>query len=220
VASTCSFTRLGTCCPTERSIPNKLPHTHDSSLLLSSGFQLENTDPTYLAELKADIAYARDRGIEVGGYDLISDTRGGTGYDAIDPTDSSKHLNDACFASGWNRELTNRVLTQMAAANLSMLETDGPYCGNPCGSHDHDHYDAADSVEMQWRGQADFYALMRQHGVYVHAPDDYLFAGGANKECGGYEENQMSLPRWQWLSIAHQENYDDTWTETPTQVSE
>ena len=52
----------------------------------------------------------------------------------------------------------------------------------------------------------------------MHAPDDYLFAGGANKECGGYEENQMSLPRWQWLSIAHQENYDDTWTETPTQV--
>ena len=57
----------------------------------------------------------------------------------------------------------------MKAANLSMLETDGPYCGNPCGSHDHDHYDAADSVEMQWRGQADFYALMRQHGVCVRA---------------------------------------------------
>ena len=124
-----------------------------------------------------------------------------------------------------------------------MLETDGPYAGNPCGSHDHDHYDAADSVEMQWRGQAEFYSLMREHGVFVHAPDDYLFAGGANKECGGkpedhpstprsagpgglsdgilctgYEENQMSLPRWQWLSIAHQENYDDLWTETPTQA--
>ena len=136
-----------------------------------------------------------------------------------------------------------------------MLETDGPYCGNPCAATDHDHYDAADSVEMQvtltrspisildppsiyiyiyismghpsgmcltqtvlqWRGQVEFYALMRQHGVYVHAPDGYLYAGGANKECGGYEENQMSLPRWQWLSIAHQENYDDTWTETPTQ---
>ena len=59
-------------------------------------------------------------------------------------------------------------------------------------------------VDMQWRGQVEFYALMRQHGVFVHAPDGYLYAGGANKECGGYEENQMSLPRWQWLSIAHQ----------------
>jgi hypothetical protein len=183
-----------------------------------SGFQLENTDPLYLAGLKADIKYARDRGIEVGGYDLISDTRTGTGFDAIDPADPHKHLNDACFASGWNKELTSRVLTQMAAANLSMLETDGPYAGNPCASHSHDHYDYADSIEMQWRGQTEFYSLMREHGVFVHAPDDYLFAGGANKECGGYEENQMSLPRWQWLSIAHQENYDDTWTETPTQA--
>jgi hypothetical protein len=125
--------------------------------------------------------------------DLISDTRGGTGFDAIDPANPSTHLNDACFASGWNRELTERVLTQMAAADLSMLETDGPYHGNPCGSHSHDHYDASDSVEMQWRGQAEFYSLMRQHQVFVHAPDDYLYAGGANKECGGYEEHRIYI---------------------------
>jgi hypothetical protein len=168
-----------------------------------SGFQLENTNPAYLLQLKEDIKYARARGIEVGGYDLISDTRGGTGFDTIDPH-TGAHDNDACFASGWKRQLTSKVLTQMNISGLSMLETDGPYAGNPCAATDHDHYDAADSVEMQWRGQVEFYALMRQHGVYVHAPDGYLYAGGANKECGGYEENQMSLPRWQWLSIAHQ----------------
>ena len=99
-----------------------------------------------------------------------------------------------------------------------MLETDGPYAGNPCASTAHNHIGAADSVDMQWHGQSQFYSLMRQHNVYVHAPDGYLYDGGANKECGGYEENQMSLPRWQWLSIAHQENYDDLWTETPTQA--
>ena len=99
-----------------------------------------------------------------------------------------------------------------------MLETDGPYAGNPCASTGHSHVGAADSVDMQWRGQAEFYSLMRAHEVFVHAPDGYLYDGGANKECGGYEENQMSLPRWQWLSIAHQENYDDLWTETPTQA--
>ena len=77
----------------------------------------------------------------------------------------------------------------------TVLETDGPYAGNPCGSHDHDHYDAADSVEMQWRGQAEFYSLMREHGVFVHAPDDYLFAGGANKECGGKPEDHPSKRR-------------------------
>ena len=55
--------------------------------------------------------------------------------------------------------------------------------------------DAADSVEMQWRGQAEFYSLMREHGVFVHAPDDYLFAGGANKECGGKPEDHPSKRR-------------------------
>jgi hypothetical protein len=37
-----------------------------------SGFQLENTDPKYLAGLKADIAYARARGIEVGGCEYCT----------------------------------------------------------------------------------------------------------------------------------------------------
>ena len=64
-----------------------------------SGFQLENTDPAYLLALKEDISYARARGIEVGGYDLISDTRSGTGFDTINPH-TGVHDNDACFASG------------------------------------------------------------------------------------------------------------------------
>ena len=36
-----------------------------------SGFQLESADPTYLAKIKAQVAYANSKGIEVGGYDLI-----------------------------------------------------------------------------------------------------------------------------------------------------
>ena len=61
-----------------------------------SGFNLENDDPTYLATMKSSIAYANAHGIEVGGYDLISDSRGGTGYDAINPDGS--HQSNACFA--------------------------------------------------------------------------------------------------------------------------
>jgi hypothetical protein len=171
-----------------------------------SGFDLENTKPEYLAQLLNLTNYAQSRGIEVGGYDLISDTRGGTGFDTIDPH-SQKPTNNACFASGWNREITSKVLTQMRKAGVSMLETDGPYAGNPCAASDHDHVGAADSIDMQWKGQAQFYSLMREHGVYVHAPDGYLYDGGANKECGGYAENQMSLPRWQWLSTNIEDPY-------------
>ena len=99
-----------------------------------------------------------------------------------------------------------------------MLETDGPYAGNPCSATDHAHHrNAADSVEMQWRKQAEFYATMRERGVFLHAPDDYLFEGGANKCVLGYAEMQFNLPRDEWLAIARTQLYDNTWIQTPTQ---
>lgn len=59
---------------------------------------------------------------------------------------------------------------------------------------------------------------MRRRGVFVHAPDDYAFAGGANKRALWYSEMQFSLPRWQWISISRQQVYDGTFTSTPTAV--
>lgn len=50
-----------------------------------SGFNLEDTSHEYLAKMKADVAYAQARGIEVGGYDLICLSRGDTPYSAISP---------------------------------------------------------------------------------------------------------------------------------------
>ncbi len=40
-----------------------------------SGFDLESNSTEYLDSLKADVAYANAKGIEVGGYDLIALTR-------------------------------------------------------------------------------------------------------------------------------------------------
>merc|ERR1712100_133854 len=99
-----------------------------------------------------------------------------------------------------------------------MLETDGPYAGNPCAATNHTyHRDARDSVQAQWRMQARFYARMRSLGVFTHAPDDYLFEGGANKCVLGYTEMMFNLPREQWLAITRAQVYDDTWVQTPTQ---
>ena len=97
-----------------------------------------------------------------------------------------------------------------------MVELDGSYAGTPCGSKDHDHYNAADSVQEQFQNQVSFIARLRDLGVSVHAPDDYIFAGGANKDCGWYTEMQYSLPRWQHISISHTEVYDHTFFKTPT----
>ena len=182
-----------------------------------SGFNLESTDPAYWAEVKGSIDYANAHGVEIGGYDLIALSRSGTGYDAIDPA-TGKATGSTCFASGWNRGLLTQVERFISYTGLSMLETDGPYGGYACGSTDHDHYGAEDSVQKQWENQAAFYARMRKRGVFVHAPDDYIFAGGANKDCGWYTEMQYSLPRWQHISISHAEVYDGTFYQTPTQT--
>jgi hypothetical protein len=182
-----------------------------------SGFNFEETTPAYLAEIKADVAYAKARGIEVGGYDLISDTRGGTGYDAISPL-THKGTGSACMASAWEGILESKIMTFVNETGISMIETDGPYDGIPCAAENHDHYGIDDSIEAQWRGQVAFYRRMRASGVFVHAPDGYLFEGGANKECGGYQEMQENLPRWQSLSINRQVVHDETFTQTPTQA--
>ena len=123
------------------------------------------------------------------------------------------------MASAWADVLTDRVMTFVNATNLSMLETDGPYSGNPCSSHNHSsHHGVEDSVQMQWQKQAKFYAGLRQHNMFIHAPDDYLFDGGANKCVLGYAEMQFNLPRDEWLAISRQQVFDDTWVQTPTQV--
>ena len=181
-----------------------------------SGFNLESTDPTYQAEIKASVEYANAHGVEIGGYDLISLSLTGKGYDAIDPA-TNKSAGSTCFASGWNRGLLKQVMSFIDATGLSMVETDGPFGGTPCGSHDHDHYGAEDSVQAQWENQVAFYAALRERGVFIHAPDDYTFAGGANKDCGWYTEMQFSLPRWQHISISHAEVFDHTFFNTPTE---
>ena len=65
--------------------------------------------------------------------------------------------------------------------------------------------------------QAAFYARLRAMDVFIHAPDDYFFSGGANKGVLGYAEMQFNLPRDEWIAISRQQVYDDTWIMAPTQ---
>jgi hypothetical protein len=125
-----------------------------------SGFNLEDASPANLARVKAQVDYARSKNIEVGGYDLICLDRGHGGYggdvgaqwDAVAPDGSLKA--DACFASGWTDKLNNFVYDFVNQTGLSMLETDGPYGGGGCASHNHSyHRGPSDGVYMQTRRQ-------------------------------------------------------------------
>lgn len=119
----------------------------------------------------------------------------------------------------WADILTDKVERFINATGLSMLETDGPFAGQACANESHAyHHGAEDSVNAQWKLQAAFYARLRELGVFVHAPDDYLFDGGANKCVLGYAEMQFNLHREEWLAISRQQVYDNTWVQTPTQA--
>jgi hypothetical protein len=171
-----------------------------------SGFNLETADAGALAKVKAQVAYAQSKGIEVGGYDLICLDRGHGGYggnvgDQWDAVMGDGSLGqDACFASGWVDKLNEYAYGFINLTSLSMLETDGPYGGGSCASTNHSHHlQLSDSVYQQTRVQASWYAGLRSRGVYINQPDDYFFQGGQRTGLG-YNEDQYSLPRWQDLT--------------------
>lgn len=184
---------------------------------------METADPAYLAKITAQIAYAKSKGIEVGGYDLIVLDRGHGGYggnvgdewDAVKP-DGSLGL-DACFASGWFDKLHEYVDGFINKTGLAMLETDGPYGGGACASTNHSyHHGEEDSVYRQTQMQNQFFNEMRQKNVYVNQPDSYFFQGGS-RTAMGYDEQQYSLPRIEDLSISRMGLYDDLYAHLPTQ---
>ena len=187
-----------------------------------SGFNLETTDPTYLAQVKGQINYAKSKGIEVGGYDLICLDRGNGGYggnvgDQWDRVLDDGSLGaDACFASGWVDKLNNYAYTFINETGLSMLETDGPYGGGSCASTNHTyHKQLSDSVYMQTQVQARWYSGLRERNVYINQPDNYFFQGGQRTGMG-YDEDQYSLPRWQDLTISRMTVFDQTYRKLPT----
>lgn len=71
-----------------------------------SGFNLEDNSTLYLQLIAKQVAYANAKGIEVGGYDLISLDRSDLPA-AFRQLDSSGNVRgNACFASGWYDQLT------------------------------------------------------------------------------------------------------------------
>lgn len=62
-----------------------------------SGFNLENADALYLDKIKAQIAYAKTKGIEVGGYDLICLDRGGAAHPQWNAQGNAGGVSLACL---------------------------------------------------------------------------------------------------------------------------
>ncbi len=185
-----------------------------------SGLDMENTDPAYLARVKADVDYAHAHGLEVGAYSLFSSRRIDDANDVINPQTGRPggaiFGNAPCLGSRWGIAYLDKLKTFIAQTGLDLLEHDGPYPGDVCASTNHPgHHGLADSQWTQWRTSAEFYGWCRERGVYVNAPDYYFFTG-SSKTGMGYRESNWSLPRAQQIIHGRQNIFDGTFEKTPT----
>jgi hypothetical protein len=189
-------------------------------LSFGSGFDAENDAPAYLAQLRELVAYAKRKGIELGGYSLLASRKVSESDDVINPatgkTGGAIFDDSPCLRSHWGAAYFRKLRKLFASTGLAVLEHDGSYPGDLCASTTHPgHAGLADSQWRQWETIRDFYQWCRARGVYLNVPDWY-FLNGSNKTAMGYRETNWSLPRERQFLLARQNIYDGTWDKTPS----
>jgi len=185
-----------------------------------SGLEMENTDPAYLEQIKADVDYAHAKGIQVGGYSLLASRTVSPEVDVINPETGKPggaiFGNSPCLATDWGSEYFARIKRFITATGFDLLEHDGSYPGDLCASTTHSgHRGLQDSQWRQWERVVDLYNWCRARGVYLNVPDHYFF-NGSSKTGMGYRETDWSLPRDRQIILGRQNIYDGTWTKTPS----
>ncbi len=189
-------------------------------MTFGSGFNLENTDPAYMDQVKELVDYAHSKGIELGGYSLLASRRISDEHDVINPETGKPggaiFGNSPCLCSEWGLDYFRRITTFVEHTGLDLIEHDGSYPGDACASTSHPgHAGLADSQWKQWKVIADFYHWCRARGVYLNVPDWYYLAG--SNKCGmGYREVNWSLPRERQIVLGRQNIFDGTWWKTPS----
>ncbi len=189
-------------------------------LTFGSGFDMEDEDPAVLAKWKRLADYAHSRGIELGGYSLLSSRKIGPETDVIDAATGlpggAKFGHAPCLGSEWGLDYFRKLYAFFEATGFDLLEHDGSYPGDTCASQSHPgHRDERDSQWTQWRTITDFYKWCRGRGVFLNVPDFYMLSG-SNKTGMGYRETNWSLPRREQILHGRQNIYDGTWDKTPT----
>lgn len=186
-------------------------------LSFGSGFDIENEDPDYIGQWKEIADYAKQKGIEIGGYSLLSSRRIGDGHDIVSPQGTRPtHGNCPALTSEWGQVYYRKLYQFFEKTGFTLLEHDGPYPGDvDITSRLPLQKGEQDSRWVQARIANDFYRWCRGKGIYINAPD-YYYLNGTNK-CGmGYREVNWSLPRAMQVIHTRQNIFDGTWYKTPS----
>ncbi len=186
-------------------------------LTFGSGFNIEDDSAEYIQKMREYADYAREKGVEIGGYSLLASRKVGGGNDVVMPEGQSPTFgNSPCLLSEWGEDYFRKLYQFYEKTGFLLLEHDGSYPGDVCMADSHPgHKGLEDSRWKQWRKIADFYQWCRGEGIYLNVPDYYYLAGSS--KCGmGYREVNWSLPRAQQVIHTRQNIYDGTWEKTPS----
>ena len=184
------------------------------------GISHDNLDSAYVQHWRKIAAYAKERGIIMGGYELQIASRGrGKEVDCIHPETGKRGSlfgQSVCIASEWKDSYYNNMWEFYDRTGLKSYNMDGPYHGDPCASTEHPyHAGLKDSQWQQWKTQVEVLHELQRRNIFIPIPDWYFLNG----QCAtgmGYREASANLTPQQQLLLGRQYIYDGTWHKIPT----
>lgn len=188
-------------------------------LSFGSGVNMEDESETNYSKFRNMVKYANSKGIELGGYSLLSSRWISDEVDVVNPKTGKRggmiFGSSPCLCSDWGFDYFRKIKKFYTETGMSLFENDGSYPGNVCASTSHAHHSGLE--DSQWKQYAqiqELYKWMCSKGIYMNIPDFYVNSG-ANKTGIGYREVNWSLPRERQLILGRQNIYDGLWDRTP-----
>ena len=185
-------------------------------LSFGSGVNMEIESPENYQKYKDLHAYAVSKGIELGGYSLLSSRWISDEVDVINPKTGKRggmiFGSSPCLSSEWGYDYFRKIKKFYEETGFSVFENDGSYPGNVCASTQHAHHKGLKDSQWKQRQQiAGLYNWMCEKGIYTNIPDYGYMLNGGNKVGIGYREVNWSLPRERQLVLGRQVMYDGLW---------
>lgn len=189
-------------------------------LSFGSGVNMEDESEANYEKFRKLVEYANSKGIELGGYSLLSSRWISDDVDVINPETGKRggmiFGSSPCLSSEWGHEYFRKIKKFFDETGMSVFENDGSYPGNVCASESHEHHNGLSDSQWKQYGQIqDLYKWMRSKGIYMNVPDFYVNSG-SNKTGIGYREVNWSLPRARQLMLGRMNIYDGLWDRTPS----
>lgn len=189
-------------------------------LSFGSGLNMEKESEVYYQKFKELREYANSKGIQLGGYSLLSSRWISDEVDVINPKTGRRggmiFGSSPCLSSDWGYDYFRKIKTFFKKTGMQVFENDGSYPGNVCASTAHTHHNGLEDSQRKQYGQIQsLYKWMRSEGIYMNVPDFYLNSG-TNKTGIGYREVNWSLPRDRQLVLGRSNIYDGLWKSIPS----